>query len=428
MSKAPWFVVVLALLMSLLPAPAVATNGPVEIRIGAGEKSWPLALPYAQGDPELGRSVWEVVERDLEITGNFRLIDPKATIDTGGVEEGSFNFADWRTLNAAGLAKIAVKKTTSGITAEVWVYDVDSGSKILAKRFAGTEKQTRALGHALAREILIALTNDPGFFGTKVAAVREGKNKEIVVFDVDGSQVRRVTGNGSINLSPAWSPTGKRIAWTSYKRENPDIYEKDLATGRTRVLSAQQGINIGAAYSPDGKFVALSRSRNGDADIFILEAATGKVIRQLTEGGGIDVGPTWSPDGTQIAFSSERSGGSQIFVMPATGGTAKRVSRQGRFNSDPVWSPDGTRIAFVGRDPRFDVFIAELESGRTRRITQNMGSNEDPSWSPDGRYLVFSSTRSGRSEIWMATANGRHQVQLTSGGGFTQPSWSPHRN
>ena len=415
--------------MTLLSTPAVAEepSGPILVTIGAGDKSWPLGLPYAQGNSSKAREIWAVVERDLELTGNFKIIDPAATIDSGGVAEGTFDFQDWRTLRASGLAKIAVNDGPSGMAAEVWIYDVNSGNKLAARRFNGRPGQERALGHAIAREILLALTGDAGFFGSKIAAVRHRGNKEIVVFDIDGQGLVHVTRNGSINLSPSWSPTGGQIAWTSYKRDNPDVYVKELATGRTRVLSASPGINIGAAWSPDGNKVALSRSKNGDADIYVLDARTGKVLNRLTTGGGIDVGPAWSPDGSRIAFSSERSGGSQIFVMPATGGAAQRISRQGTFNTDPVWSPDGRHIAFVGRDPRFDVFVANLDTGRTARITQNMGDNEDPSWSPDGRYLVFSSTRSGTSEIWLATSNGRHQVQLTNGGGYTRPVWSPRR-
>lgn len=417
------------LLLTVTPglAPAASAAGPVDIVIGPGQNDFPLALPYAVGNAGQARQVWDVVRRDLELTGYFRLIDPAATIDQGGLEPGTFDMQDWRTLRAAAVAKTAVRNDGGNLSAEVWIYDVNSGQKRAAKRFSGRPGQERTLGHALAREILLALTGDPGFFGSKIAAVRSRGNKEVVVFDVDGQAVVPITRNGSINLSPAWSPDGSRLAWTSYKRNNPDVYVKELGTGRTRVLSANPGINVGAAFSPDGSKVALSRSRNGDADIFVLDARTGKVLRQLTKGGGIDVGPTWSPDGSQIAFSSERSGGSQIFVMPSTGGPARRISRQGNFNTDPVWSPDGSRIAFVGRDPSFDIFVANVADGRVKRITQNMRDNEDPSWSPDSRYLVFSSTRGGRSDIWLATNDGRHQVQLTNGGGYTQPTWSPRR-
>jgi TolB protein len=417
---------VLALTGAIAPVPAEAG---FLIDLTAGNAEFPLALPYSKGtgDAAKAREIWDVVRRDLELTGYFRIIDPDATLDSGGLEPGTFAMQDWRSLRAAALAKTGVTTTADGISVEVWIYDVNSGDRLVAKRFSGTPGQERSLGHAMAREILLALTGDAGFFGSKIAAVRKRGNKEIVVLDVDGQGVLSVTNNGSINLSPAWSPDGGSIAWTSYKRDNPDLYVKDLGTGRTRVLSAARGINIGAAYSPDGRKIALSRSQDGDADIYVLDATTGKVLTRVTRGGGIDVGPTWSPDGRRIAFSSERSGGSHIFIADASGGNATRVSRQGNFNTDPVWSPDGTRLAFVGRDPGFDVFVYDIATQNVRRITQNMGDNEDPSWSPDSRYLVFSSTRKGGSNIWLATADGRHQVQITTSGGFTQPAWSPRR-
>lgn len=420
----------LALGLGLAPStPAWSNQGRVVVNVNDSSGDFPLALPYsiATGDSATARAVWDVVRRDLELTGYFRLVDPEATIETGGLHPGTFDMQNWRSLRAGALAKTGVTSGGGKVYAEVWLYDVNSGNKLVARRFEGVQGQERALGHALAREILLALTGDAGFFGAKLAAVRHRGNKEIVVLDVDGRGIVPVTRNGSINLSPAWSPDGRSIAWTSYKRDNPDVYVKDLTSGRTRVLSAAPGINIGAAYSPDGSKIALSRSSNGDSDIYVLDATTGKVLRRITRGGGIDVGPAWSPDGTRLAFSSERSGGSQIFVVDVAGGEPRRVSRQGSFNTDPVWSPDGNRLAFVGRDSGFDVFVVDVDGGRTRRITQNMGDNEDPSWSPDGRYLVFSSTRSGRSEIWLASADGRHQAQVTEGGGYTQPTWSPRR-
>lgn len=421
----------LLLLVSALigVTPAAAAPGGFVINVGPGSRDFPLALPYtrATGEPGPARAVWEATRRSLELTGYFRLIDPQATIDNGGLEPGTFAFQDWRSLRAAALAKTGVIAANGTLNAQIWLYDVNSGERLIARRFEGAVGQERAIGQAIAREILLALTGDAGFFGSKLAAVRHRGNKEIVVLDVDGAGVTPITRNGTINLSPAWSPDGGSIAWTSYRRDNPDAYVKDLASGRTRVLSAAPGVNIGVAYAPDGNRVAIARSSGANTDLFLLDAHSGKVVRQLTRSGGINVGPSFSPDGTKVAFSSERSGGSHIFILDIASAEARRVSRQGNFNTDPVWSPDGRSIAFVGRDPIFDVFIFDVASGQTRRITQEMGNNEDPAWSPDSRYLVFSSTRTGREELWLATADGQHQIQITQGGGYSQPTWSPKR-
>jgi TolB protein len=402
------------------------------ITVEPGGSDLPLAVPKpvapqgdAFGDVDV---VWSILLRDLEMTGYFDLIDPKAYIDSsGGVEPGSFKFADWKAIKATALAKTRIQPRGNDIQLDVFVYDVNSGERIAARGFVGKPQDVRNLAHRAADAIVVALTGRPSFFGSQLAVVgSRGANKEIYVMDIDGESVRPVTRNGSINLSPAWSPDGRRVAWTSYKRGNPDVYVKDLVSGQTSVLSSRQGINTGAAYSPDGALIALARSIDADAEIFLIDAVTGADKQRVTFGGGIDVSPTWSPDGRYLAFSSERSGGSQIYLHDTQTGESKRVSFVGGFNTDPVWSPDGTRIAYVTREGNFDIIVAGIDGSGAIRVTQDQGDNEDPCWSPDGRYLVFSSTRRGKEEIWLSTADGRHQVVLTDGSaGWTQPTWQP---
>lgn len=435
MRRSPLTLILLAALVALLlPATSAAQSSarPFLIDVSPGRADVPIGLPLPASDPawdEASKAIWDVVQRDLVMSGYFEIIDPKAYIDTSdAVEPGSFQYQDWRLLKAAGLAKTRVAARPDGkLQADVFVYDVGAGAKLSGKRFVGDAGATRYLGHKIADEILLAITGQSGIFGARVAAVgaRTG-NKEIYVMDIDGHGVRAATRNGSINLSPAWSPDGSQLAWTSYKRGNPDLYVKDTQRGGSRVLSAREGINTGATFSPDGTKVALARSTNGDSDIYILDARTGAELQRVTTGGGIDVAPDWHPSGTMLAYASERSGGSQIYVHDLSTGQARRVTFHGSFNGDPVWSPDGTKLAFVGRDRNFDVFTVQADGKNMSRITQDQGNNEDPDWSPDGRYLVFSSTRNGRSEIWMSSADGRHQVPVTPGsGGWTQPTWAP---
>jgi TolB protein len=411
---------------------APAKAGGFIVNVSPGRKDLPLALPEPQalaGADATAAQVWEVVRRDLEMTGYFEIIDPAAYVERGkGVEPGTFDYADWRMIKAAALAKTRVQSQESGIRADVFVYDVNGGSKIDAKGFVGKTTDARYLGHKIADQILLALTGEKGFFGSRIAAVGvKNGHKEIFVMDIDGEGVAAVTNNATINLSPSWSPTGDRLVFTSYKKENADLYVKELKTGRLRAISERQGMDSGGVFSPDGSKIALTRTTNGDADIYVIDATTGADLQQLTNGGGIDVGPAWSPDGSKIAFSTERSGGQQVYVQDLSSGSATRVTFQGGHNTDPVWSPDGTRIAFVGRDRNFDVFVVDVDGRNMVRITQDQGDNEDPSWSPDGKYLIFSSTRNGKSEIWMSTADGRHQVPVTTkGGGWTQPSWGPY--
>ena len=401
----------------------------VLVQVGKpGERAAPLALPLPRGDSPQARALWDVVKRDLELTGWFKILPPDASIEpaTAGVRPGEFDYAHWRPLGVAALAKTRVVTEGGNVRAEAWVYGVDAGEKLGDKAFVAPAGSVRALGHKVADAILFLVTGEHGFFDTKFAVTGSfSGNKEIWVVDADGGNLRPVTKNGAINLKPRWRPDGGAIAYTGYAAGNPDLYVADLIGRTVRRVSARTGLNTGGAFAPGGARVAATLSVGSDAEIFVMDASGRNPVR-LTKSPGIDSSPCWSPDGSQIAFVSERSGSPQIYVMGADGSNPRRVTFSGAHNTDPAWSPRGDRIAFVGRDGAFDVFTVGVDGRGMQRVTQGQGDNEDPSWSPDGRYIAFSSTRSAGSHIWIASEDGSFQVQVTSGkGGYTNPQWGP---
>lgn len=402
------------------------------IDMGApGKQSISIALPLPVGlGGSQARDFWQVIQRDLEMTGYFRIVPPEASVEApgAGLRPGEFLFSDWRTVGAMVLAKTGLVASPEGLRAEVWVYDVRSGEKLGAKAFTAPANAGRSAAHRLANEIMYFVTGKRGFFDTKVTFVGNFTgNKEIYVMDIDGYGRRQVTKNGTINLKPRWNPAGTAIAFTSYAAGNPDLYVADLGRGQIRRVSSRAGINTGGAFSPDGSLLAITLTVSGDAELYLLDAATGSQLARLTDSPGIDTSPTWSPDGSRIAFVSERGGGPQVYVMPSGGGPASRVSFAGSHCTDPAWSPAGDRIAFVARDGRFDVFTVGTDGKGAERITQGQGDNEDPSWSPDGNYVLFSSTRAGGNHLWLSSSDGSYQLQVSSGGGgYSNPHWSPH--
>ncbi|MFQ5710756.1 MAG: TolB family protein, partial [Candidatus Geothermarchaeales archaeon] len=100
------------------------------------------------------------------------------------------------------------------------------------------------------------------------------------------------------------------------------------------------------AWSPDGRRIAFSSDRMESVDIWVVDADWGN-LRRLTRDRSTDSWPTWSPDGSKIAFTSHRSGNYDIWVMDANGKNKVQLTTDPAWDMDPAWSPDGKKIAFT---------------------------------------------------------------------------------
>ncbi len=400
-------------------------------------KKTPIALAPVKGlsgaeeEIALGRTFRNILISDLEFTGLFDIIPEKAYVEEPqrGIRIGEFDFSDWRVIGSELLVKGMIQldpgercKEGGDLFIEARLYDVYRERLIVGRRYCGDRKALRKIAHRFGDEMMEALTGERGIFQTRLAFTRvRSKAKEIYISDYDGSNKRAVVRNGSINLSPQWSPDGRWILYTSFKGGNPAFYIKNILTGKEIKVTDYPGINIGARWSPDGKRIALTLSIAGNPEIYIIDLRTRKLTR-LTHNDAIDVSPAWSPDGKRIAFVSDRAGNPHIYLINSDGTGLKRLTFKGRFNASPDWSPKGDRIVFTRLERgKFDIWAIDPETGAEERLTYGPGNNEDPSFSPDGRYIAFSSDRDGKAFIYILKPSGEVQ-RITEG---MDPAWSP---
>ena len=188
--------------------------------------------------------------------------------------------------------------------------------------------------------------------------------------------------------------------------------------------SKGSGQNWLPVFSPDGKRIAFTSNRDGNPELYVMNR-DGSDVRRLTNNPEIDTSPTFSPSGTQIAFASGRSGTPQVYVIGVDGAGLRRISQES-YADRPTWSPAPyNEIAFTARTgPGFDIKILNIGTGETRQITFGEGTNESPAWAPNGRHLAFSSTRAGRLQIFTVDRDGRNLRQITREGNNQTPHWS----
>ena len=387
---------------------------------GAGIMMLRMAVPRADGDS--GAAAVETLAKDMDVTGLFQVLDP-ASFPAQLQSEGlNFSSALWTQVGA----QVVVKMKAAGGQLEGKLFVVARGDQAtLAKTYRYSD--VRDAVHEFANDIVQSTTGKRGVFGSRIAFAMSGRGShEIGSIDMDGGRMGVLTKMGSDNLLPAYSPTGGEVAFTSYARNNPDLWIVSAGGGRARRVSQKPGLNTGASWSPDGSAIALTLSHEGNSEIYKISPTDGRVLARLTQSAAIDSSPSFSVDGSQIAFVSNRQGSPQIFVMGSSGGGAKRVTFQGKYNQTPRFCPrtDKSLLAFTGRDEKgaFDVFILDLKTSRIDRIVATgKGSNLDPTWSPDGRLLAYTSSRGG---IFVYNPETKHEVQIWKGGA-SSPSWGP---
>lgn len=384
-----------------LPEPAAAQT---EINITNPTRQYPVAVPRlcdAGGAAEIAAKIPEVVTKDLRLSGLFQILNPNSFVETPGkcVDPDKVQYSDWSIIGAEGLVRGEIRVVGSIVEAKMFLHDVAQQKAVLGKRYEASPQDFSRIAHRFANEILKYFTGEAGVFGTRLAYVsRVGRFKELFIMDIDGSNIRELTRDKGLVLSPSWAPSGDRILYTSYRSRKPELYYISPEGGSARQITERQGLEIGAKFVPDGSKLITAASVQGVSKIVHLDLA-GRLLNKLTQGSAIDVSPTYAPDGSRVAFCSNRGGGPQIYVMSSAGEPARRISfTNSNYCTSPAWSPKGDKIAFVCRSGGNQIFVATPDGGQVTQLTFG-GDNEDPSWAPDGRFIAFSSTQGGPKNI-----------------------------
>jgi Periplasmic component of the Tol biopolymer transport system len=298
--------------------------------------------------------------------------------------------------------------------------------QVVVSRAQGTQVLNQVVGGASPRNALFraadlavrAMSGKPGFFASKLAFIGERTGKpEVYTSDLFMGEVKQITNDKALAVTPRWSPDGGKIIYTSYFRSGyPDIFLMDLGSLQRTTFVSFKGTNSGARFSPDGRNVAMVLSGEGNPEIYVSNAQ-GRQITRKTRTPSVEASPSFSPDGSQIIFTSDAAGGPQLYVMPAAGGPARRLpTRISRYCAEPDWNRvDPSKIVFTVRIGRgFQLAVHDMNTGVSKQVSNQSADAVEPSWLADGRHVVFTTRSPNASSLWILDTENGKATRLSS--------------
>lgn len=265
----------------------------------------------------------------------------------------------------------------------------------------------------------------PGSNGT-IAVERQGPDSvAIATVNADGTGSRDgVITEGPQNRDPSWAPDGRRLAFTSTRDGNEEIYVYDTDTGAQTRITFDAARDRDPAWSPDGTRLAFASTRDGNPEIYLVSASGGFPTR-LTFNPADDRQPAWSSTGA-IAFASDRINDFDLYAMADDGSGLRRLTDADGPDLDPSWSPAGDQLAFAhaGTGGNFDVRVIDADGANTRPLVASPADEHFPAWSPDGTRIAYV-TGTGGGQYASVTAADGAQGPGTRVATGTEPNWAP---
>ncbi len=216
---------------------------------------------------------------------------------------------------------------------------------------------------------------------------------------------------------PAVSPDGRMLAFVAAGK----IWIQDLPAGMPRRLTADSfaSFELSPAFSPDGKWVAFTSWDDTAGDLWRI-FPSGGFPEKLSREPGEYLHPAWSPDGTQIVLA-RGSGATQrgrswsnnlwydLVRIPATGGEAELIVKTKRpFNEGrplmprrqivaPSFGPEGrvfypeqSGIKKDGETLEQTALLSVKLDGSDKRVHMTFPYADESVPSPDGKWVAFS--------------------------------------
>ena len=300
----------------------------------------------------------------------------------------------------AGKTTLGVRGPGSGLVVTWQIRVIAAGLKLSAARLGLPLNRRYPLRASFADEAGVVI-------GPATGVTWASDNPPVVAVAEDGAVSTASYGHARIT---ATAPGGRRAVAEVFVQG--EIVVASSRTGRFQLYAAERAnlaqlrkvmddtaVATEAAFSPDGSRIAFTSTRDGQPEIYIMDA-DGTSAARLTNSPGADGDASFTADGQAVVFHSLRTGHRQIFLQPITSSDAVQLTQEPADNSQPTVSPDGETIAFVSnREGNNHIWLMSKDGSSQRPVTRGPQSKETaPRFLRDGSLAyLLEQKESGRT-------------------------------
>ena len=261
--------------------------------------------------------------------------------------------------------------------------------------------------------------------GILIFSTKHGDRDALVLWDVERNRVAGRYQFVSLVgiMSPAWSPSGDRIAFSGLSRGGiSDLYLLELSSGALTRITDDPYEDLDPAWLGDGVSLVFSSDRaaggaDGAVNLYRVALDT-RQVRPLTRGKWRDETPRWDADAGRIIFSSDRAGSFDVYSIDTLGAGRRETRVEGAIFDPSPLQGDRRILASVFSGLSWSTFAISPDSAAlTEVFAMRADSSLNTAWAwaelSDPRAQAASSRRYRRE----------YSLDVAAGGGGATPGY-----